>query len=220
MKDLFDKIGKYVKEINIFTRIQKERFIVKFDEDSINYLKDICKIPLEENILMVLDDSYFKNLENIVVFTDQKIYWNIKNASMKAKNENTEININGKGVINNKLLNNVSIFSKTEKNIKIIYIISGTIQLIIPFINFEIENSLTLAFYDYITNHCGGYVPDNTKNEAIFKTISKKKNIIRTNIFAKIFNGISYIITLNPYKKPANSLWCKELWQKQGNPLG
>jgi hypothetical protein len=27
-------------------------------------------------------------------------------------------------------------------------------------------------------------------------------------------------ISLNPYKKPANSLYYKELWQKQGNPLG
>jgi phage FluMu gp28-like protein len=26
--------------------------------------------------------------------------------------------------------------------------------------------------------------------------------------------------SLNPYKKPANSLYYKELWQKQGNPLG
>jgi hypothetical protein len=32
--------------------------------------------------------------------------------------------------------------------------------------------------------------------------------------------SISIDSTLNPYKKPANSLYYKELWQKQGNPLG
>ena len=92
--------------------------------------------------------------------------------------------------------NSVSIFSRTEKNVKMIYIISESVQFVLPFVNFKIENSLNSAFYDYISNYCGGYKPNNEKNETIFNKILKYRNVLEVNIFTKIFNIIGYIFTL------------------------
>ena len=196
MENLIKKINNFVNGIKIANPILKERFIVNLDEETTKFLKNKINIPEDEQIKMVLDDSLFKNLNQIVVFTDKKIYWTVKNASMKAINSNTEVNITGQGIVDNKLLSEVSIFSADSKDNIFIYIISNNIQLIIPFKYFEIANSLTLAFYDYISNHCGGYKPNSSENELIFKKLSKKNAVIKTNIFANVFNGISYIFLL------------------------
>jgi hypothetical protein len=186
----------FLKKTKITNLFHKERFITNIDEEISSYIKDTCKIPMEEKILLVLDDSFFKNLSEIVVFTDKKIYWTIKNASLKIKQNNTEIKTQGHGLVGNQLLRNVSIFSKREKDIKFIFILDETVQLIIPFAHFQTENSLTLSFYDYISNYCGGYKPNNTKNEIIYKKISKTNKIIKINIFARLFNFFSYVAAL------------------------
>jgi len=196
MENLFKGINNFVKGIKIVNLIQKERFIVNLDEETTKYIKDKLNIPEDEQIKMVLDDSIFKNLGQIVVFTDKKIYWTIKNASMKAINANTEIIVTSQGLVDNKLLHEVSIFSTQNKNEVTIFILSNKMQLIISFKYFEIANSLTLAFYDYISNNCGGYKPNSSENEIIFKKLSKKRTVVKTNIFANVFNGISYIFLL------------------------
>ena len=196
MENLFKEINNFVKGIKIANPLLKERFIVNFDEETIKHIKDKVNISDDEQIKMVLDDSLFKNLRQIVVFTDKKIYWTIKNASIKTINSNTEVNVNGQSVVDNKLLSEVSIFSTDNKDNIFIYILSNNIQLIIPFKYFEIANSLTLTFYEYISNYCGGYKPNSSENELIFKKLSKKSTVIKTNIFANIFNGICYIFLL------------------------
>jgi hypothetical protein len=180
----------------MFRRLQKTRFSVNINNEDGRYIKETLKIPDDENIIIILDDSNFNDLSRLVVFTDKNIYWNLKNTSMRAKSDSTVYSINGTGFINNKLLNNVSIFSKIERGVKIVYIISDTIQLIIPFNNFEMVDSLKLVFYNYITNYCGGYDPTIAKNEILFKKISKTAGSIKTNIISTILNGISYIIAV------------------------
>jgi multiple sugar transport system permease protein len=39
-------------------------------------------------------------------------------------------------------------------------------------------------------------------------------------MITSVISSFQVFNLLNPYKKPANSLYYKELWQKQGNPLG
>jgi hypothetical protein len=196
MENMFKGINNFIKGIKNINPIQKKRFIVNPNEETAKFVKNKINIPEDEQIKMVLDDSLFKNLDQIVVFTDKKIYWTIKNASMKAISSNTELNVNGQGVVDNKLLSDVSIFSTGNKDSIFIYILSNNIQLIIPFKYFEIANSLTLAFYEYISNYCGGYKPNSSENDLLFKKISKKSAVEKTNVFADIFNGISYMFLL------------------------
>ena len=171
----------------------KERFITDINREVSVYLKNEFKIPKTEKILLVLDDSFLKNLSQVVIFTSRKIYWNIPNAYLK---ENTETSMRGGGLLNNKSLDNVSVFSKNDKDLRIIYIISGNIQLIIPFTNFQNESSLTLAFYDYLSNHCSGYRQNNDINEKLFNKIKKTNKIVSINIISLIFNALSYLIAL------------------------
>jgi hypothetical protein len=193
MSQSFKLKNDFLKKTNLF---HKERFIANIDDEISSYVKHTCKISMEEKILLVLDDSYLKNLSQIVVFTDKKIYWTIKNVSLKIKQDNTEIKTTGSSLISNQMLKNASIFSKREKDIKFIFILHESMQLIIPFVHFQTENALTLSFYDYISNYCGGYKPDNAKNEIIYKKISKTREIVKINITAKLFYALSYITAL------------------------
>lgn len=201
------------KGIKLSKLLQKERLIVNVNEELVEYIKNKIEIPEEEHVKIVLDDSLFKNLENIVVFTDKNIYWTIKNASMKIINPDTEISVNGAGIADNEMLDGVSVFSTVNNNIISIYVLNSKIQLIIPFENFDTANSLTFAFYDYISNHCGGYKPNDLENESLFKEISGE-NSAKTNIIAGIFSWIGNILILwlaiNVFQKPDNILISNE----------
>jgi hypothetical protein len=206
MADYLGRILDYVKNMAFFNQKHKERIIVNVNEDLERQIKEICQIKTEEKIVIVLDDSQWNNLQEIVVFTDNNIYWHIKDAYMKIKEENTEITVKGYGLINNKELNTVSVFSKKIDKIKYIYIISSSLQIKLPIKNIEIEHSLALTFYEYISRHSGGYKPKTIENENIFKIISSKdyysndkykemsiKNK-KLSIFKIIFNLIGIVI--------------------------
>jgi hypothetical protein len=176
MANYLKKILSHVKGMALFNQKHKERFIVNINEDMERQIKDICQISQEEKILIVLDDSQWINLQEIIVFTDNNIYWHMKDAYMKIKEENTEIIVKGYGLINNKELNIVSVFSENINKLKYVYIISSNLQIRLLFKNIEIEQSLTQTFYDYISRHSGGHKPNTDENENIFKIISTKNN--------------------------------------------
>jgi hypothetical protein len=116
------KILGYVNDMVLYAMHNKERIIVYVDEAVERQIKEICQIP-EEKIIIILDDSQCNDLHEIVVFTDKNIYWHMKDAYMKIKEENTEITVKGYGLIDNKKLNKVSVFSKSMNGIKYIYLI-------------------------------------------------------------------------------------------------
>ena len=130
----------------------KERLITSLKGEDSSRLKEILKIPKKEKILFVLDDSFFKNLKQVVVFTDKNIYWNINNAIYRSNMEGTDTKTRGEASIDNKSLKDVSIFSRNIKDIMVVYLISENVQLMIPFSNFNNESSLTLLFYEHVTN--------------------------------------------------------------------
>ncbi|MDR1470150.1 MAG: hypothetical protein LBT00_12765 [Spirochaetaceae bacterium] len=179
------KILSYLKDMALFNQKHKERIIVNINESLERQIKEICQIPQEEKIKNIIDDSQWHNLQEIIVFTDNNIYWHMKDAYMKIKEENTEIIVKGHGLINNKELNAVSVFSNNINKLKYIYIISSSLQIILPFKNIEIEHSLTLTFYEYISKHSDGYKPNTVTNETIFKTISANNNYSNNNNYYK-----------------------------------
>ena len=175
---------------NIF---KKDRIIAPNAENSVK-IREILKIPNKEKILMVLDDSFFINQKQLVVFTDKNIYWNINNAILELKVENTRTKLRGEASIGNKSLNNASIFSRNIKDILVIYIINENVQIIIPFSNFNNESSLTLLFYEHIIKYAGRYKPDNNANEKIFSSISQSNEIVSISMVSIIFNVMSYLM--------------------------
>jgi hypothetical protein len=193
MEKLLSIVHNRLKKIKAISLLQKERFIANVDAETADYLKSLCKIPKEEQILSVLDDSHFNNLKQVVVFTEKKIYWRVKNASMKEKHDNEECRIDDTGFVITQALSRSSIFVKTSKNIITIFIVGEDMQLIIPLRRFESEGAVMSAFYVYISNYCGGYKPDNLKNRQIFKKMYKPA---KPNIFARLFNSISCLIAL------------------------
>jgi dolichol-phosphate mannosyltransferase len=65
---------------------------------------------------------------------------------------------------------------------------------------------------NYIINHKWSFIKETSTKPLSFSMWLK--------FIASSLLGLLVNIFLNPYKKPANSLYYKELWQKQGNPLG
>ena len=173
---------------------KKERLITSLNNEDSRKIKEILKIPEKEKILIVLDDSLLKNLKQLVVFTDKNIYWNINNAVFRLKTEDSETKTRGEGSIINKSLNDVSIFSRNIKELMVVYLISENVQLMIPFSNFNNESSLTLLFYEHVTNYGGKYRPNNTANEKIFSSLSQSNEIVSISMASVVFNVMSYLM--------------------------
>ena len=76
----------------------------------------------------------------------------------------------------------------------LVYLISENVQLMIPFSNFNNESSLTLLFYEHVTNYGGKYRPNTTANEKIFSALSQSNEIVSISIAAVIFNLMSYFM--------------------------
>ncbi|ULQ59625.1 hypothetical protein K7I13_14365 [Brucepastera parasyntrophica] len=155
-----------------FGSSHSSRFIVNPDEKTEQSIKEMFGISGDENIQLIIDDSSsFRKLQTVVVLTNNGIYWNSKEDYFKTISGNTESVIRGKGFASVKQLCTSSVFVNTARNGSIVYIIGNSSQLLIPFRNFFQEAPLKITFFDYLANYSGGYKPEDSKNESVYKKI-------------------------------------------------
>jgi hypothetical protein len=174
-----------------FQILKRSRFLVNLNAELTAKIKSIFQIEEEETVLLVLDDSLFKNLKEVIVFTNERIYWNKKNASLKTLHGKEESVITGSSSISVKELKTASCFINKNISNNIVYIMGETVQLAIPLRHFALDESLQIVFYDYLSNYSGGYAPNKAKNEAVYSKYLKGH---RKNKLFTIFDICSYAV--------------------------
>ncbi|GHV53528.1 hypothetical protein AGMMS49579_12450 [Spirochaetia bacterium] len=188
---------EFIKNLLIvkpFKNLRKNRYIVNLDEESKSEIKKNLSFDSDEEIFIVLDDSPLKNLKDIVVFTNKKIYWNLKDVNLKSVVDRGEFVKKGPSSIDVKQLSGVSVFVNNENNSKFIYMISEFLQISLKLRYFDYDESLKIIFYDYITNYCGGYNPDKDKNEELYRKYLKEHKEERRNIVSLLFDTCNHLV--------------------------
>lgn len=163
---------------------RKSRYCVNLSEDEKNLLRQQTDFLEEENILMLLDDSFFINRSKNAVFTDKRILWQSKRG---APYKSVMLaNLNGS-----------SVFSEQSGFDTIITILNSSSRASFRFKNIHGSDSLRIMFHDYLTRYCGGYNPFDKGNAARYeKDILPlfRKNPAASAFFSAI--GIAALIVL------------------------
>jgi hypothetical protein len=126
-------------------------------------------IEEDERVLFVIDDSPLCNRKNIVVFTNKRIYGNLKSAYFRVTTGNTQNATAGPCSIDLGLLTCVSVFTRENSRSTIVYAISKTAQLEIRLKHKIYGDIIRLYFSEKLLNYSGGYNPDRKANTALFK---------------------------------------------------
>jgi hypothetical protein len=207
--------------LNGFKNFQNNHFLVNISDEQSAELRTELAIEADERILLVIDDSLLANLKNIIVFTDKKMYWTMKNAIIKIKREDFFSIVRGSSSISIKELCTASVFEEKNGNNTYISIIGENIQISFTFRNYTNSDALKIVFLDYISNYCGGYNENRGKNEVLYKKIQKKNRskpgfIISDcfevcNAVGILFILVKVVLTLFLKKDIMEFVSCKQL---------
>jgi hypothetical protein len=123
----------------------------------------------DELVLFVIDDSPFFNRQNMVVFTNKNIYWNLQSVSLSIAAGNTKSVTSGPSRIELGQLSSASIFTREDARSTTVYAVSKTVQMEIRLRHKIHGDIIRLYFSEKLLNYSGGYNPDRKTNTVLFK---------------------------------------------------
>jgi chromosome segregation ATPase len=201
-------------------RLQKFGSDAMGDELSVNVCPT-CKQSIQDNLLTVGTDSGFMHIEdNIQHLKEQKkmLEFSInsrKNTHDELKREKQQIEINLQKLrqLAQTLRSDLYTTIDTEASEAIMLKRIEVSRQIARLSKLQITSAAMPDKLKELSSQWNSYLDQKGKlpRHALSDSDSEKIRYLKM----RFINNL-----LNPYKKPANSLYYKELWQKQGNPLG
>jgi hypothetical protein len=181
----------------MFHFINKNRFMVNISDDVKSVIQEQFGLENDEDILLVIDDSLFKNMKKMVVFTNKRIIWNYDDVITNISTKKMTLKARSKGYIETHLLKKASVFTNYEAGHNVIYILDENTTLIIRLKHFEIKASWYYIFFHYLMHYTGGYQPEHEKNEVIYKDLLKNINRKKERVFPRIVDIIDISMRLS-----------------------
>jgi hypothetical protein len=169
------------------------------DELAVIVRKMFSLIEKDETILIVIDDSPCYNRNDLVVFTNKRIYWNLKSAYLNVTSGATRNVTSGPYHIDLAQLSDASIFTRENSRATTIYAVSKAVQMEIP-LNHKIYGDIMgLYFSEKLLNCKVGYSANGKNNAALFKefVVKRRKNTVKEitpgRVAATVLGGANFI---------------------------
>jgi hypothetical protein len=185
---------------NIIKAFQRGRYAINLGKDEQARVRKVFQghglsIDKNEHIQMVLDDSAFKNLQWMVVLTDKKIYWNLKNSRAELRTGDTLVQSSGPGNVNLKDLKTASVLVQNSSGGMVIHIIDGESKWIrITLKWFENDEVLKILFYYYLSRFVDNYNPVTTANNERYETYLKARRGRTISVIPLVYDIFNHAI--------------------------
>ena len=178
--------------LNGFQYITETRFIVNPDQTLIDLVKKDCKLLDDERILLLIDDSFFKNKTKYIVLTNKRILWKRKYRPqlLQEKDDNSEKLLIETDIESTKL-KKVSVYVKRFGKKTILTLLDENITFNFCFNHINNTDILRIIFLDYISNYSLGYSPVNKANDQKYKQVLKVLTKKNQKVLPVLINFIS-----------------------------
>jgi hypothetical protein len=180
---------------NLTKILKRSRYVFNLDDKEKEAVKRIFSVDGNEVIQVVLDDSFFKNLERGIVLTNKKIYWNIKGARAELRTGETTVNIAGPGQVNAADLKAASVFVQNSSSGLVIHILDESRHIRIPLKWFEVDEPLKILFYYYFSKFVADYNPAHNANKGKYTAFLKTRRGRSISLIPLIYDTINHIVT-------------------------
>lgn len=154
-------------------------------------IKALFKIAEDEQILLVIDDSFFLQRKRIVVLTNKGLYWNNTQSLLRRLTDETMSVTHSKGFVSNKVLSKCSVYAGDTGQESVVSLISNIARLHLPFRNCKNVDALRIIFYDYLSNYSGGYQPEDDTNAVIYRKELAEYKKANIRVLDRVANYVS-----------------------------
>ena len=185
--------------LNGFSFLKNERFVVHVDIEIVK--KAILRFELaeDERILLLIDDSLFRNREYIYVLTNKRLLWNTRKSTVKKHIVNkttasSRLEETGPNEIDIKDVGRCSLFIDKYGACNIITIIDEVSQVHLYFQNITDIETLKIIFIDYLSNYVNNFAYNEQQNLIKYKKARRVLSKKHTNPLSLFLNIAAIVI--------------------------
>ncbi len=185
--------------LNGFSFLKNERFIVHVDIEIVKKAIPRFELAEDERILLLVDDSLFRNRERIYVLTNKRLLWNTRKSTVKKHIVNkttasTKLEETGPNEIDIKEIGRCSLFIDKYGAYNIITLIDEVSQIHLYFQNITNTETLKIIFIDYLSNYANSFAYNDQQNLIKYKKTRRGLSKKHANPLSLVLNVAAIVI--------------------------